>query len=79
MFSSTGSPTIGEDFLSDLDLATVQCIVGGAQSKSASRAMGVGGVVERLGPHPNDPSSTGAGQDTNVQQIRIITEVHDHY
>ena len=60
------SPTIGEDFLSDLDLATVQCIVGGAQTKSVSRAMGVGSV-EKLTLHSSN-------QD--IHRIRIIAEVY---
>ncbi len=41
------SPTIGEDFLSDLDLRTVQCIVGGALTRSPNHMLGVGSV-ERL-------------------------------
>lgn len=65
----TWSPTIGEDFLSDLNLKTVQCIVGGAQ-KSPNHMMGVGNV-ERLRLHPLDPLLS---TDPLMRQIRIITE-----
>lgn len=58
------SPTIGEDFLSDLDLRTVQCIVGGALSKSPNHVLGMGSV-ERL----------RLRQGTHLQQIRHIAEV----
>ena len=54
------SPTIGEDFLSDLDLRTVQCIVGGALTRSPNHVLGMGSV-ERL--------------RLNDSQIRLIREV----
>lgn len=74
-FSFPPSPTIGEDFLSDLNLKTVQCIVGGAHSKSPNHIVGVGNV-ERLGLHSSDPSDpTVSEAQLGVQQIRIIMEV----
>ena len=67
----THSPTIGEDFLSDLDLQPINCVVGGAH-KSPSRASSAGNI-ERLHSYTDDTYISGAGP--NVRQIRIVTEV----
>ncbi len=60
------SPTLGGDFLTDLDLPTVNCIVGGAALRSTNF-----GSVERRGA----PSLSGSDLDHHTQ-LRIITEVH---
>ena len=59
-------------------MKTVQCIVGGAQSRSPNRLMGVGSV-ERLRLFSGDPTAKGSQKDSSVQQIRLITEVRVIY
>ena len=66
------SPTLGSDFLADLELKTLHCMVGGAVTKSPSRVSSVGNV-ERLHHYPNDSFISGAS--TDIRQIKIITEV----
>ncbi|XP_064384276.1 RIPOR family member 3-like [Halichondria panicea] len=63
----TWSPTLGGDFLTDLDLPTVNCIVGGAALRSTNF-----GSVERRGA----PSLSGSDLDHHTQ-LRIITEPED--
>ena len=72
--TSPCSPTLGDDFLSELGLHTIHCLVGGQSSKLASRPSSCGNV-ERLHLYPSDQLITGLNVDTVIHQIRIITEV----
>ncbi len=74
MHAHSPSPVIGEDFLSDLDLHTIHCLVGGHASKLASRPSSLSNVA-RLNLYPEDSLVSGLNPDTTVHQIRIITEV----
>ena len=73
----SSSPTLGDDFLSELGLHTIHCLVGGQSSKLASRPSSCGNV-ERLHLYPTDQLITGLNVDTVIHQIRIITEVGVH-
>lgn len=66
--STPHSPTLGEDFLSDLDLPVVNCIVGGAALRSTNF-----GSIERRGA-----AISGSDLDKHTQ-LRIIAEVQHMY
>ena len=67
---------LGDNFLSDLSLPTLPCLVGDMRAKSSDLPSSIS-QVQRLDLHPNAPLMMGLSPDSTVEQIRVISAVNN--